>query len=401
MISKMKHESCLIDNLLITIMLCILTCHTKSYIPQVVIGCIMLMHLCLKYLYMKTVVLNKNMISPLMWNICFALVSILSYFWAANKELVISIFPILFTKIIISLYCLNYMRNMHRVLICMRNMILAGCYMLFRIIGYMIIHPANHLNNATFYDICYDACGLNFNQVAQILAFCIIFSFICMSIKFRKRYVIFIAISYIIIYLTGSRKGIVMPFFGIMILALLKDLHSIKKQFKNIVLIMIIVVVASVFLAKHPILVERINIVINALLHGTAGDQSTTERLYFNAIAINMFMQSPIIGFGVNNFRGMLILANYNNIVYSHNNYLELASGLGVVGLVLYYWLYAKDLFLSFKKLKKCNKSAAVISLIVTFLVFEIGIVTYLYVIYMYVFLIAHMYLIYLEEKVQ
>ena len=70
-----------------------------------------------------------------------------------------------------------------------------------------------------------------------------------------------------------------------------------------------------------------------------SADGSLTLRKGLAEISSQIFYSHPIIGIGLGN-NTYQIEQIYGLSVYAHNNYLELASGLGVVGLITYYWYY-------------------------------------------------------------
>jgi O-antigen ligase len=65
------------------------------------------------------------------------------------------------------------------------------------------------------------------------------------------------------------------------------------------------------------------------------GDKSTTERSMLFFAGIELWRQSPLIGFGIDQFR---MQSPYG--IYSHSNFTELLSGLGLMGLGLYYSIH-------------------------------------------------------------
>ena len=82
----------------------------------------------------------------------------------------------------------------------------------------------------------------------------------------------------------------------------------------------------------------------------------------------------------------------YNEARYAHNNYVELLSGVGIFGIILYYWMYV---YIIVKLMRKTWKGDSVdrafaLAVILTLLVFEMGIVTYSGVMYNVMVFIAY-----------
>ena len=89
---------------------------------------------------------------------------------------------------------------------------------------------------------------------------------------------------------------------------------------------------------------RRFNESINALLGQAGGDSSTLSRVSFIETGWRLFKQKVFIGHGVDNFK---YVSGF--WVYSHNNFIEILVGLGIVGFVLYYSIY----LLAYKNIHK------------------------------------------------
>ena len=74
---------------------------------------------------------------------------------------------------------------------------------------------------------------------------------------------------------------------------------------------------------------------------------------------------------------------------------LEIASGMGIMGLIANYWFYIYTFFKSVVKVKRVPPIALTISIFSAFFIFEYGIVTYLFPAYVYILTIAFYYAAY------
>lgn len=184
-------------------------------------------------------------------------------------------------------------------------------------------------------------------------------------------------------------------YFNNVIFYYLRDMNRLKKQFRNIVVLFFMALVVAFFLAKNPVYAERLEIAFQAVFSGKTADLSTTERTFFISLASKMFLERPFLGWGANNFRGILASTGYGNVVYCHNNYLEIASGMGIMGLIANYWFYIYTFFKSVVKVKRVPPIALTISIFSVFFIFEYGIVTYLFPAYVYILTIAFYYAAY------
>src|SRR5690606_29786498 len=72
---------------------------------------------------------------------------------------------------------------------------------------------------------------------------------------------------------------------------------------------------------------------VNRITDTISGDEvenSSLHRIYFAVEGWEAFKKKPILGYGVNSFR-------YYYGLYSHNNFIELLFGLGLIGFLTYY----------------------------------------------------------------
>ncbi len=84
-------------------------------------------------------------------------------------------------------------------------------------------------------------------------------------------------------------------------------------------------------------------------------DYSAYERKKLISFGIRMWLDHPLIGIGLDNFR--VVIKDYwpiSNRLYSHNNYIELLSTIGTVGTIVYYSIY----YSIFKKITQVSKKS-------------------------------------------
>ena len=126
---------------------------------------------------------------------------------------------------------------------------------------------------------------------------------------------------------SGSKKTALVLCVGFI------GLFLIKYGFKRIYKFLIIIVVfgkLSQYLLSLPIF-STINDRLTSYL---SGDLNTSDRIRNDMInfGIQLFREHPFMGYGLQNFRNY-----YPTSQYSHNNFIELLTALGVFGFVLYY----------------------------------------------------------------
>ena len=112
---------------------------------------------------------------------------------------------------------------------------------------------------------------------------------------------------------------------------------------------------------------------------GQAVDASTIQRTKLMGYAIELFRRNPIFGSGLNALRAYLGALDFEHVTYAHNNYLEIAGGLGIVGIVLYYAMYVYGLLQCRKllRIERRKQTALIFALLVAYLACDLMQVTY------------------------
>jgi len=105
-------------------------------------------------------------------------------------------------------------------------------------------------------------------------------------------------------------------------------------------------------------------------------DSSSALRAYYRFLGFAQLEESPFLGIGMGNAR-ILALSATGHDCYLHCNYAELAANGGIIGLILYYWIYIPILRKEWK-VRKLDYCAPLILFIVFIrLVMDYGAVTY------------------------
>ena len=221
--------------------------------------------------------------------------------------------------------------------------------------------------------------GYNTNDVGLALSICFIITFYKAFVKGKYPMYILSAVSFFTAILTSSRKALFMCVLAVILIV------AFNYRAKNYVLRLLasigLVILAVILIYEVPQLYQtvgvRIDSMIEYFMNDKSSDSSLTLREMYVNIAKSFFFEKPIIGHGINNF-GYLNSLLGNLSTYAHNNYLEIAADLGIVGLIVYYWFY---LFLLVKLIKQTlngHKTALLyLPLIFLLIIFEYGMVNY------------------------
>lgn len=200
----------------------------------------------------------------------------------------------------------------------------------------------------------------------------------------KKAYPYIIFFSLVAIF-TGTRKTLVLIVYSVFFVnELMKEKKSNFKILKILILIAVLGSAAYLMLINIPTLYSfigyRIEAAVSYYLLSGEGDSSITVRNRMVESAINLFNERRLFGWGMDYFKG----SKQSSLgYYAHNNYLEMLSGGGVVGFVIYYLRYIYLLIVliksSFKSSKYRNVWISCTGFVITMLVLEYWQVTYLY----------------------
>ena len=183
-----------------------------------------------------------------------------------------------------------------------------------------------------------------------------------------------------ILYTTASRKAYVMFVLGVLGFIVLR---KPQKLIRNICISLVLLVAAWVAMMEVPQLYDSIGWRMEGLVHAITGkgqvDSSAQIRLRYIALGIDAFKESPILGYGIGNYSLINELITGKN-TYSHNNFVELLVGTGLLGFAAYYWLYVRLIFRYLGRLlhQRCDLLTSVIALsFMLFFLMHIGFVAY------------------------
>lgn len=177
------------------------------------------------------------------------------------------------------------------------------------------------------------------------------------------------------IVLAGSKKNLLAP---LILLIVVFSIRVDKKARRKIFLYLLLAVAGCVALywafINVPILYDSIGYRFESLLSVFSGegivDVSTRNRLAMMKSGLELWLQSPILGHGIDSFK---VVSSFG--VYSHNNFIELLSGVGVIGFAIYYSYFVYIL----KKMSSLEIGTKWfwVGLILSMLFFEIGGISY------------------------
>lgn len=225
--------------------------------------------------------------------------------------------------------------------------------------------------------------GENQNGVA-FLVFCAeLMAFYEFYSKGKKRYIILVAVFVLFIILSGSRKAMFASVAGPLMFAVLSVYK--KNYFFNIILIATVMALVVFYIFTDENAYNTIGKRMESMFtfwfdnRSHKVDNSLYMRSYYIQLAQEMFAESPVWGKGMGNFAKIIDEVYKIDGVYSHNNYWQILSELGILGFIAYYSMYfvmivklAKNAFID-----KSRMSLMFLCFMILMMVLETGIVTY------------------------
>jgi len=308
------------------------------------------------------------------WYGTFILLAVASSLWAFYPASSFTAIPRMVEVLVIGICMLKYITNRDDMERFLTLMLLSFIFMTFYILA---MTPVSGWLTGFLGS---EVTGYNSNSIGFMSSTGVLIAFYKGYIRKKMIFFPLMLIPVGMVLLTSSRKSMFMVVVG---LAMIVALYTGKKHY--ILRIFIILGVSAAFIVaifKVPILYQLIGQRFASMSDYFVGgdktaDYSIVRREYFIQSARNFFNEHPIIGLGFNNF-GITLGRNYANYSYAHNNYWEIASDLGIVGFITYYWFYV---YLFVKLLKKVMKGSTLSILFFSYLCIlimsEYGMVTY------------------------
>ena len=305
------------------------------------------------------------------WYAIFFIYGFVSLAWAKNSTQITSITITLIRVLFISYFLGKRIKREEDIDIIF-NLYLITILVLDLYVGKKMVdlYALKGLINVRFGDNF--AFNSNTISVGNIIAILII---VYKILNKRKSVIYFLLMFFyfVIALLTQSKKGIIGLIFGAVLYLYYKGKTS-RKRIGRICVAIIFVLIAFQLLLNIPFLYETVGHRLTTFIGGAnVIDISTRNREELMKFAINLWINHPIFGVGLNNFSIFQTVGGSG--YYAHNNYLEILADLGIIGFMLYYWMPMK---LALKKIDFQSDLQVILKVItIVLLFFDLGSVTY------------------------
>lgn len=280
------------------------------------------------------IVLGKSVILPFF----FVFYEIISCVWAFNQEVAISQLVTQLQLFILFFFSYVYIKKIGRLEDYYNAIYLSGIGLIFYSLyvygglsSFLAIMSTGHrmgdlIGNENTY-------GLVFANAALVALYYFVFNN-------EKRHVLLAGLLIFFGFSSGSKKVFFLLLIGLLFLILSK--YGIRKLFKVLIYSFVSLLVGWMFihLPIFSTILERLESYLSVT--GNTSDNLRAELIRFG---LELFMENPFLGYGLNNYQ----LFHWSG-AYSHNNYIEVLVSLGIVGFVIYYSMFINSAFALIKK---------------------------------------------------
>ena len=308
------------------------------------------------------IVLGKSVILPFM----FVFYEIVSCAWAFNQEVAISQLITQLQLFVLFFFSYIYIKKVGRLEDYYNAIYLSGIVLIFYsfyvyggLSGFLALMSTGHrmgdlIGNQNTY-------GLVFANAALVALYYFFFNN-------EKRHVLFAGLLIFFGFSSGSKKVAFLLLIGLLFLILSK--YGIRKLFKVLIYSFVSLLVGwmLIHLPIFSTILERLESYLSVT--GNISDNIRAELIRYG---LELFMENPFLGYGLNNYH----LFHWSG-VYSHNNYIEVLVSLGIIGFIIYYSVFINSAFVLIMKRKNLKPIHFLLAFsILSSFVFDYGMVQF------------------------
>lgn len=313
------------------------------------------------------------------WMLCFAAFAGLSFFWAISIPNAVYRYQTLVLNFI-CIYCLLlYIKNRaDRVNIILKTLLFAPIILGTRVVlsyGLLAFADTRGVDGI----MSPNAIGMRAGIAVTLGAY-----FFFTENKHRALYLLCLALNASIVLMSASRKAILFMLIPLLLYYIFTQ-KNIGKVLRNALFAAVLAGVTYYAIMNIPFVYDMLGYRIETMIYGIMGngktDGSTSLRLAMIQWGLEWFKSKPWIGYGLNNYMTLLgtMGTSFGTAgVYAHNNYIELLVDLGLIGTVIYYFIYLNMLVKAARFIKSiASVQLIMVSILASIMVCEYGMVTY------------------------
>lgn len=196
----------------------------------------------------------------------------------------------------------------------------------------------------------------------------------------------------VISFYTGSRKVVLMLIGIVALFTFCYSKHKIAAIIITLASAIMIYLAVMNIESLYNVLGKRLESLIANLFGEDTSEGSFDARAEMIKLGWNAFLERPIFGYGMSNF-SVLYEQVMGTSTYSHNNFIEILVNGGVVGFILYYFIYGY-IFVKLFKMAFVKRDTTAIILFTINLVLvglQIAVVSYYLTLYNCILMLAVM----------
>lgn len=313
------------------------------------------------------------------WTLSYLLFFLLSALWALQFKTAIYVVVVHLLPIIIMAFAtITFIKKNQRVNDVLFIIYIVALLMLF----YLVTHVEDLVGvrlskslNEEGEDLVWNSNGVGINLCFALFAGFILFFHQKRHLFIRLFYIITAIIMIIAVLLTGSRKSLLILLMPVLIFLYIKQ----KKHFVIILLCLPIIGFLVYYLIMnvdifYEVMGSRIEEMIAILSDDTTGSEDDS-RIILIEFGLNNFLDNPLLGVGIDNFRLLSEQIFPGKNFYAHNNYVELLVDVGIIGLFIYYRAY----IYIYSKLRNHSDMLSIWGIAFLFILLFLGFVEVLY----------------------
>lgn len=224
--------------------------------------------------------------------------------------------------------------------------------------------------------------GWNSNEIGLMMLWgTMLCCYLAKALK-KPGYYLAIPLFFSLIVYSGSRK----VWLGVVLFVMVLIYINNKRRLFTSIIVSVFVLITLYNLIMnvewlYNIGGERLQQFFDGLLGTGEYDTSAALREKFINYGWNWFLENPIFGYGINTFR-KLLSGVMGRSTYSHNNYIELLVGVGIIGAIVFYYIYLKVVKMGLSSIFNKNKDQSpqahiLLALILIHIPLQIGMVSY------------------------
>lgn len=321
---------------------------------------------------------RKNLSLFTLWNVIFIFWCASSYVWSYNSGQTLIEVRILIEIAIISNLIIVFIDKKGKVEFFYKVFIISGLIFIIRLLYEFPL--------ASWFTQRLGSEEFNANTIGLYLTISAICSLHLAQKKNKALYILYFLFSFVV-FLTGSRKSFLMLVFGSAILIYFNQGRNVSRKILAVIMGIILIIIGYFMVFNIPFLYDILGNRIESFLSVFFGesniDYSTETRFNLIDIGISLFLNKPFLGHGIGSYS---ILSGY--YVYSHNNYIELLVGVGLIGTVIY---YSMIIYIIVKLYKRRNLIVGnpLLTILIMLLIIDYSLVSYNGFIYQFIIAIG------------